>query len=174
VYPSLLVDRGLADAFKGLARSAPMPVRVFAESRARYPAEVEAAVYFACAEALQNVAKHAGAVATACISLRHDGSGLAFEVRDDGHGFGDDVKAGAGLVNMDDRVSAAGGRLRVTSEPGCGTTVQGWVDEIQLLERLPTGAMRRGRDRSAWRLRPRLWRPGALDDGGERRRAGAA
>jgi signal transduction histidine kinase len=128
VYPSLLVDRGLADALKGLARSAPIPVKVRAEGNARYPAEVEAAVYFACAEALQNVAKHAGAVATARIALRHDGSGLAFEVRDDGHGFGDDVKSGAGLINMDDRVSAVGGRLHVMSEPGCGTTVQGWVD----------------------------------------------
>ena len=92
VYPSLLVDRGLADAFRGLARSAPMPVRVLAEGSSRYPAEVEAAVYFACAEALQNVAKHAGAVATARIALRHDGSGLSFEVRDDGRGFGDDVE----------------------------------------------------------------------------------
>jgi len=133
VYPSLLVDRGLADAFKGLARSAPMPVRVLVEDRSRYPAEVEAAVYFVCAEALQNVAKHAGAVATARVALRHDGSGLAFEVRDDGDGFGDDVSAGAGLINMDDRVSAVGGRLRVTSEPGGGTTVQGFVDHVQSL-----------------------------------------
>ncbi len=134
VYPSLLVDRGLADAFRGLARSAPMPVRVLAESSSRYPADVEAAVYFACAEALQNAAKHAGGLATARIVLRHDGSGLAFEVRDDGRGFGDEVGAGAGLANMEDRVSAVGGRLRVTSAPGCGTTVQGWVDQVQPLE----------------------------------------
>jgi signal transduction histidine kinase len=95
---------------------------------------VEAAVYFACAEALQNAAKHAGGVATARIALRHDGSGLAFEVRDDGHGFGDDFTAGAGLANMEDRVGAVGGHLRVTSAPGCGTTVHGWVDEVQPLE----------------------------------------
>ena len=94
VHPSLLVDRGLADAFRGLARSAPMPVRVLAESSSRYPAEVEAAVYFACAEALQNAAKHAGGLATARIVLRHDGSGLAFEVRDDGRGFGGDLEGG--------------------------------------------------------------------------------
>ena len=134
VYPSLLVDRGLADALKGLARSAPMPVRVFVEGRSRYPAAVEAAVYFACAEALQNAAKHAGDVASTRIALRHDGSGLVFEVRDDGRGFGDEVRAGAGLANMEDRVSAVGGRLSVTSAPGCGTTVQGWVDQVQPLE----------------------------------------
>ena len=135
VYPSLLVDRGLADALKGLARSAPMPVRVLAEGSARYPAEVEAAVYFACAEALQNAAKHAGGVASARIALRHAGSGLTFEVSDDGHGFGDDVTAGAGLANMEDRVGAVGGHLRVTSAPGRGTIVRGRVDEVQPLER---------------------------------------
>jgi signal transduction histidine kinase len=137
VYPPLLVDRGLADAFKALARSAAMPVRVRADGRLRYPAEVEAAVYFACAEALQNVAKHAGAVATACVALSHDGSGLAFEVSDDGDGFGDDVRAGAGLTNMEDRLSAVGGHLRVTSAPGRGTTVQGWVDPVQALDARP-------------------------------------
>ena len=105
---------------------------------------MEAAVYFACAEALQNVAKHAGAVATARIVLRHEGSGLAFEVRDDGRGFGDQVRAGAGLINMDDRVSAVGGRLRVTSAPGSGTTVQGWVDRVQPLDSPLTGAARQG------------------------------
>jgi signal transduction histidine kinase len=134
VYPSLLVDRGLPDALKGLARSAPMPVRVLAEGSARYPAEVEAAVYFACAEALQNAAKHAGVVASARIALRQDGSGLTFEVSDDGHGFGDDVTAGAGLANMEDRVGAVGGHLLVTSAPGRGTTVRGRVDEVQPLE----------------------------------------
>jgi signal transduction histidine kinase len=134
VYPSLLMDRGLADALKGLARSAPMRVGVFVEGRSRYPAEVEAAVYFACAEALQNATKHAGGVATARIALRHDSSGLVFEVRDDGRGFGDEVRAGAGFANMEDRVSAVGGRLRVTSAPGCGTTVQGWVDQVQPID----------------------------------------
>jgi signal transduction histidine kinase len=143
VYPSLLADRGLAEAFKGLARSAPMPVHVLAESGSRYPADVEAAVYFACAEALQNVAKHAGAAATARIALRHVGSGLAFEVRDDGQGFDEEVRAGSGLINMDDRVSAVGGRLRVTSAPGCGTTVHGWVDQIESLDDLDCSAATR-------------------------------
>jgi signal transduction histidine kinase len=137
VYPSLLVDRGLDDALKALARSAAMQVRVRAEGRLRYPAEVEAAVYFACAEALQNVAKHAGAVATACVALRHNGSGLAFEVSDNGDGFGDDVRAGAGLTNMEDRLNAVGGHLLVTSAPGRGTTVEGWVDPVQALALVP-------------------------------------
>jgi signal transduction histidine kinase len=83
---------------------------------------------------LQNAAKHAGVVASARIALRQDGSGLTFEVSDDGHGFGDDVTAGAGLANMEDRVGAVGGHLLVTSAPGRGTTVRGRVDEVQPLE----------------------------------------
>jgi hypothetical protein len=106
---------------------------------------VEAAVYFACAEALQNAAKHAGSDATASIAVRHEGSGLAFEVSDDGRGFGDDVDAGRGLANMHDRLSAIGGRLRVTSAPDCGTTVEGWVGEVEPLHSQANTALR-------WRL----------------------
>jgi signal transduction histidine kinase len=109
-----------------------MPVRVRTEGASRrYPADMEAAVYFACAEALQNAARHAGSAATARIVLRSEGSGLAFEVSDDGCGFGGEISAGGGLVNMEDRLNAVGGRLRVTSAPGCGTTVEGWVGETQ-------------------------------------------
>ena len=138
IYPSVLVDRGLAAALKAIGRSAPMPVRVLADGTSRYPADVEAAVYFACAEALQNTAKHAGTGATARIALSHDGSGLAFEVRDDGRGFADPVNAGSGLANMEDRLSAVGGRLQVSAAPGCGTTVQGWVGEVEPLDSAPS------------------------------------
>jgi signal transduction histidine kinase len=117
MYPAILVDRGLAAAFTEIGRSAPMPVRVLVEATPRYPAEVEAAVYFACAEALQNAAKHAGGTATARIALRHGGSGLAFEVRDDGGGFADAVNGGSGLANMQDRLSSVGGQLRQHAGP---------------------------------------------------------
>lgn len=133
IYPSILLDRGLAAALSAIGRSAPMPVRVLAEGSSRYPAEVEAAVYFACAEALQNTAKHAGTGTTARIALHDEGHGLAFEVRDDGRGLADHVNAGSGLANMQDRLSAVGGRLVVTSTAGGGTTVQGWVDHVEPL-----------------------------------------
>jgi signal transduction histidine kinase len=164
IYPSLLVDRGLADALKSMGRSAPMPVHVRAQGSSRYPADVEAAVYFACAEALQNTAKHAGSDATASIAVRHEGSGLAFEVSDDGRGFDDEVHAGSGLANMHDRLSAIGGRLRVTSAAGSGTTVKGWVDEVEPLHQSASTALR-------WRRQPpptgvhieARWRAAAVD-----------
>src|SRR5215210_5615485 len=129
IYPSLLTDRGLSEAVKALARTAAVPARVLADGVIRYPADVEAAVYFTCAEALQNCAKHAGPGATARIVLRHESGGLAFEVRDDGSGFDATAARGSGLANMEDRLAAVGGRLRVVSAPSCGAAVQGWVPE---------------------------------------------
>ena len=100
----------------------------------RDDADVEAAVYFTCAEALQNTAKHAGPGATAHIAISHNGSRLAFEVRDDGSGFAHHVNAGRGRANMQDRIGALGGHLRIGATPGGGTTVQGWVDDVETLD----------------------------------------
>ena len=132
IYPPLLTDRGLADALKAIARTAPVRARVLAGDVRRYPADVEAAVYFICAEALQNAAKHGGPGATARVVLRHEAGGLAFEVRDDGRGFDTAARTGNGLANMEDRLAAVGGRLRVVSAPECGAVVQGWVPDSTL------------------------------------------
>jgi signal transduction histidine kinase len=132
IYPALLIDRGLADAVKAMARSAPVRARVLAEGVERYPSDVEAAVYFTCAEALQNAAKHGGPGTSARIALRHATEGLAFEVHDDGCGYDISTRTGSGLANMEDRLAAVGGRLKVLSAPACGTTVQGWVPDTAL------------------------------------------
>ena len=133
IYPPLLTDRGLTDAVKALSRAAPLPARVLADGVQRYPADVEAAVYFACAEALQNAAKHGGPGTSARVALRHEQGGLAFEVRDDGRGFdAAGAPKGDGLTNMEDRLGAVGGRLRVVSAPECGAAVQGWVPDAAL------------------------------------------
>jgi signal transduction histidine kinase len=129
IYPAVLTDRGLGDAVKAMARAAAVPARVLANGVQRYPADVEAAVYFTCAEALQNAAKHGGPGTTVRIVLRHEADGLAFEVRDDGRGFGPAVLSGSGLANMKDRLGTVGGRVKVVSAPGCGVAVQGWVPD---------------------------------------------
>ena len=127
IYPALLTDRGLPDALKAMARAAPLPTRVLAQGLGRYAAGVEAAVYFTCAEALQNAAKHGGHGTTARIALRQEAEGLAFEVRDDGRGFDPTLRTARGLANMKDRLGAVGGRVKVVSAPECGAAVQGWV-----------------------------------------------
>jgi len=125
VYPPLLESQGLRPALAAQVRRLSIPVTVVADST-RYPRDVEGAVYFCCSEALQNLAKHAGAQAGAVVVERSNGH-VRFEVRDDGKGFEPSASSGSGLQNMRDRVEALGGRLEVRSRSGGGTTVEGWL-----------------------------------------------
>jgi signal transduction histidine kinase len=128
IYPPLLADKGLAEALASAARRAVLPTEVKATDVGRYQPEVEAAVYFCCLEALQNAAKHAGEGAKATVRLWEEAGGLLFEVADDGVGF--DVKrtgVSGGFTNMNDRLGAIGGTLRVESAPDRGTKVAGAI-----------------------------------------------
>jgi signal transduction histidine kinase len=126
IYPSLLADLGLAAALEAQARKAALPVTIDADGVGRYPDDVEAAVYFSCLEALQNVAKYAQASAATVRLSSHDG--LEFEIRDDGRGFdAPSTPLGTGLQGIEDRVAAIGGALDVRSSPGRGTTITGRI-----------------------------------------------
>jgi signal transduction histidine kinase len=125
-YPQLLADVGVADALRSASRAAAVPVVVEGGWRRRHTDAVELAVYFACLEALQNAAKHAGAGATATVRLGEDDGRVRFTVEDDGAGFDPaSVPRGSGLTNMADRVAAAGGVLTIDSAAGRGTRVSG-------------------------------------------------
>jgi signal transduction histidine kinase len=127
IYPPLLADLGLVAALESRARKSPVAVAIDADGAGRYTQEVEAAVYFCCLEALQNVAKYAGA-STVHIHLADEGEWLTFSVADDGHGYDSSTTAiGSGIQNMADRLSALGGSLNVRSMPGAGTTVAGRI-----------------------------------------------
>jgi signal transduction histidine kinase len=130
IYPPVLADQGLAAALASQARKATVPVEVDADGVGRYPQEAEAAVYFCCLEALQNVAKYAQATSARVRLTAHDGE-LTFEVTDDGQGFdAERTPLGSGMQNMADRLAALDGSLEVRSRPGEGATVIG---------RLPVG-----------------------------------
>ena len=127
VYPSLLADRGLAEALRAAALRTPIVTRVVPDGIGRYPEAIERAVYFSALEALQNATKHARGAKQITIFLT-DGEDLRFEVRDDGDGF--DPAAcvpGAGIANMRDRLAAVDGAFELRSEPGRGTVVSGSV-----------------------------------------------
>jgi signal transduction histidine kinase len=127
IYPPLLADRGLTAALASQARKASVSVSVDGDGIGRYPEDIEAAVYFAVLEALQNVQKYARASGVV-VRLREDAGRLRFSVSDDGGGFDPaTVSRGAGLTNMEDRLDALGGELRVISSPGSGTAVEGWL-----------------------------------------------
>ncbi len=125
IYPPLLASRGLVAALEAQAKKAPVPTSVTANGVGRYPQDMEAAVYFCVLEALQNVAKYAGAT-RAEVQLAAPGHSLEFAVTDDGAGFDPGSKAyGTGLQGMADRLHAHGGSLTVRSSPGTGTTILG-------------------------------------------------
>jgi signal transduction histidine kinase len=125
IYPPLLADQGLAAALTAQARKATLPVDVEADGIGRYPQDTEAAVYFCCLEALQNVAKYADATSVGVRLSAGDGL-LAFEVEDDGKGFDPErTPMGSGLQNMADRLAALGGSLEVRSRPGEGVILAG-------------------------------------------------
>ncbi len=114
------LDRGLAPALRELAGRTPLRIDVRI-SQERYPSDVEAAAYFVVCEALTNAVKHANAQHVALSAERADGR-LVVCVRDDGVG-GADASSGSGLRGLSDRVAAHGGRLRLDSADGRGTTL---------------------------------------------------
>ena len=127
IYPPLLAAEGIAAALAAAATRAPLDITVDARGLRRYGEDIEAAVYFCCLEALQNVAKYAGA-SKASVVLEEDDGVLVFRVVDDGSGF--DVAStprGSGTANMADRVGSLGGTLFIDAVIGSGTTVCGRI-----------------------------------------------
>jgi histidine kinase/DNA gyrase B/HSP90-like ATPase/histidine kinase len=128
----VLAEKGLLAALRADLGAAHPPVGFddggLAPTR-RFPADVEAAVWFCCAEAVGNARKHAPG-APIEVGLVERSGALVFTVRDEGPGFVVDpaeVGSGRGMRNMTARLSAVSGRVVVRSAPGEGTTVEGTV-----------------------------------------------
>jgi signal transduction histidine kinase len=127
LYPPVLATRGLADAIGEIVTTVANPTVLRLGPVPRLPPEIETAVYYCCLEALQNATKHAPA-STITVELAGDGTAVTFGVADDGPGFDpNSTGEGAGLLNMADRIHAAGGELTITARPGAGTAVAGFV-----------------------------------------------
>jgi signal transduction histidine kinase len=143
VYPPLLAEAGLATALDAHVKKAAIPVRIDSDGGVgRYPPESEAAVYFCCLEALQNVRKYAHAT-SARIHLVGGATHLDFTVTDDGVGFDTETTPrGSGLQNMADRITALGGSLTVRSRPGAGTVVAGTIPVARTVTPSKEGAGR--------------------------------
>jgi signal transduction histidine kinase len=128
IYPSVLLNYGLADGLRSVATQVPIPMAVTDEGIGRCSPAVEAAIYFCSAEAVQNAMKHAGPGVHVTVVLGRNGNDVHFSVADDGVGMAMAGGAdGTGLVGMRDRIGAVGGELEVISSPGAGTTVRGTV-----------------------------------------------
>ncbi len=122
LHPAVLSDHGLEPAITSLMQRAPIPVELTVDLAERPPEAVEVAAYYVIAESLTNVAKYARA-SHASVEVRALGDRLLIAVSDDGVG-GADVGAGSGLLGLEDRVAALGGRLHIESPRGRGTSVR--------------------------------------------------
>ena len=132
--PPQLDQLGLGEALEWLAhrQSAASGLRItckFAGLDTRPPPEVESACYRIAQEALNNATRHARAKRV-LIGVEVHGSLLNLVVHDDGIGFDEDgarlrvIRSGSmGLIGMEERAQLAGGRLKLRSAPGAGTTV---------------------------------------------------
>ncbi|GAA1326341.1 sensor histidine kinase [Pseudonocardia xinjiangensis] len=130
VSSPLLAEQGLVGALRTELRGGHPPVTLDCDgvaADAAIPADVQAAVFFCCLEAVNNARKHAGGAAIGVWLVTEDGR-VRFAVHDEGPGW--DLSAGAGspgrgMRNLTARIAAVGGRIEVRSEPGEGTVVAG-------------------------------------------------
>jgi signal transduction histidine kinase len=132
--------RQLAEATTGRAR---VPVAVEVVGECSLPPDVKVALYRIAQEALNNVAKHAGAsqatVSLRCETLTPPDRGRSGKVRvelcisDDGRGFDPNCVPPdhLGLGIMRERVEAVGATLSVKSEIGRGTEVKAVWSGVQ-------------------------------------------
>ena len=127
--PGTLTQEGLPAALERMALDCPVPVDLDVTSD-RLDRAIEVAVYFVCAEALSNVAKHARASRASVVVAQHEGD-VDVEITDDGVG-GARADQNSGLRGLADRVGALGGMLEVASG-GTGT---------RIAARIPTNAGR--------------------------------
>ena len=132
--PSVLDDLGLVPALEWLTSDLTkhfgiaVEIKVLGSVR-RFPPEVELVLFRIVQEALRNVWKHSGA-SRAGVTLEFGDDNTILTVKDEGKGFRlphkiDDLTVAGklGLAGMQERARLIGGRLRLESEPGQGTTV---------------------------------------------------
>jgi len=131
--PKALDDFGLVPALELLrdtfAGQTGMRVDLESQIRERLATNVETALYRIVQEALTNIVKHAQASAVSIV-LARSGGGITAVIEDDGRGFTPDGGGeGLGLLGMGERLALLGGKLKVESSPGAGTTI---VAEVPL------------------------------------------
>ena len=131
--PKALDDFGLVAALEHLrdtfSEQTGMRVDLEANVGDRLPSDVETALYRIVQEALTNIVKHAQARAVSIV-LARSGHAITAVIEDDGRGFTTgDRSDGLGLLGMGERLALLGGKLKLESSPGAGTTI---VAEVPL------------------------------------------
>jgi len=98
------------------------------DSKIRFRPEIETAAYRLVQEALTNIARHAQ-VNKAFVEFRIVDNALRISISDEGTGFSHPIDSSGqdtlGLKGMYQRATLLGGEVKITSEPGVGTRIEG-------------------------------------------------
>jgi signal transduction histidine kinase len=131
--PHALDEEGLAEALRDYLESLEPAFAFDVDDRLaeQPPADLRIVLYRMAQEALANVHKHARA-SRVDVSIAEREGGYAVRIADDGVGFEApptlrSERGHLGLSSMRERAEMAGGRCRLESAPGRGTTVDLWI-----------------------------------------------
>jgi signal transduction histidine kinase len=125
--PAMLDELGLVPALrwhaKEIGRRTNLRVRLIADDlNDDLPESSRTCIYRVVQEALNNCVKHSKATEVRVV-MQRDADGLSISVQDDGVGFDPQHNKGLGLLGMEERVSALGGRFHIESQSGRGTVL---------------------------------------------------
>jgi signal transduction histidine kinase len=129
--PSLLDHFGLATALRTYVDSACNKAVITCEIRlpedgAPIPKDIAITLFRIVQEGLTNIIRHAGAKHIT-LEFTDGGGEYAFTLQDDGRGFDPNIARDSwphGIMGMQQRVRALGGRFSLESTPGRGTKLQ--------------------------------------------------
>jgi len=128
--PPLLDDLGLLPSLRRLAEmvktASGLEMHLNLEEGERLPRPVESLLFHVAQEAIRNVQKHAQAKHVV-VTLHRELGKVILAIKDDGIGFRPQDPQGLGLRGIKERVDVTGGRMEVTSSPGCGALVSAEV-----------------------------------------------
>jgi signal transduction histidine kinase len=129
---SVPLDADLVRTASEAARGYPTRVRVFVDPDVAVGPDRREALVSIVREAVHNASRH-GRASTATVEVSRSNGGMVLRVSDDGAGFDPagtwgprevPRRSGFGLLGMQERSRAAGGRFVLSSSPGSGTTVE--------------------------------------------------
>lgn len=121
LHPPLLEEAGLESALRwfveGFSSRSDISLKLEIQPElGRLPRELEIAVFRIVQESLSNISRHASSP-DAFICLYRDQSNVTVEIQDHGKGMSvENIRAGAGIPGMQERVAQLGGRLDIKSD----------------------------------------------------------
>jgi signal transduction histidine kinase len=136
--PPLLDEVGLVSALRVYAENqaavSGLTIELEADESAeaktaRLPPDYEIACFRVVQESITNAIRHAAAHRLR-VSITRSTNGIRLAIRDDGRGFDPETLDAAatrghlGVVGMRERIRGRGGRFKLTSHPGAGTSVE--------------------------------------------------